>query len=73
MAITANDPTADFVSDKDKGILETKRKIVFEEGRDLNLRNVLEVDVSGQWTRIKTADGMFHLVNSAKVNYMSIA
>lgn len=68
--ITPQDKTADFIASEE--ILENKRKIVFEQGRDFNLRQVKEVDVSGQWLRIKTADGGFHLVNSAKVNYMSI-
>lgn len=68
--ITPQDKTADFVASET--ILENKRKIVFEQGRDLNLRDVKEIDVGGQWLRVKTLDGGFHLINSAKVNYMSI-
>lgn len=71
MTINVND--ADFVSDKDAGILEAKRKIAFVSGAHLNLRNVLEIDVSGTWWRIRTADGKFHLVDPSKVNYASIA
>lgn len=73
MSITVNDPTAVFVSDKEKGILEAKRKIAFVSGAHLNLRDVVEVDVSGTWWRIFTKDGKFHLVDPTKVNYATIS
>lgn len=70
-SITPQDKTADFVASAIT--LENKRKIVFAQGRDLNLRDVLEVNVEGSWWRIKTADGKLHLIDPAKVNYASIA
>lgn len=69
--ITPQDKTADFVASET--VLENKRKIVFAQGRDLNLRDVLSIDVGGQWWRVKTADGKLHLVNAANVNYATIA
>lgn len=70
-SITPQDKTADFVASET--VLENKRKIVFQQGRDLNLRDVLEVNVEGSWWRIYTADGKLHLVDPSKVNYASIA
>lgn len=77
MSITAEDPTASFktgVTDKtEQKVMEAKRKIAFVSGAHLNLRDVVEVDVSGTWWRIFTKDGKFHLVDPAKVNYATIA
>ena len=70
-SITPADRSADFIASE--SILENRRKIVFCTGRDLNLRDVLEVNVEGSWWRIKTKDGKLHLVDPAKVNYASIA
>ncbi|QIG68425.1 hypothetical protein EVB62_023 [Rhizobium phage RHph_TM33] len=70
--INVNDKSADFVSDKDAGILEAKRKIVFSEGRDLNLRDVTSVNLDGQWHRVTCADGSFYLVNPDRINYIKI-
>jgi hypothetical protein len=77
MTINANDKTASFISgETDKTelkVLEAKRKIAFVSGAHLNLRDVVEVDVSGTWWRVFTKDGKFHLVDPAKVNYATIA
>ncbi|QOE32089.1 hypothetical protein CPT_Palo_030 [Rhizobium phage Palo] len=70
--IDVNDKSADFVSDKDAGILEAKRKVVFSEGRDLNLRNVQSVNLDGQWHRVATEDGSLYLVNPDHINYIKI-
>lgn len=70
-SITPDDKTADFIASDT--ILENRRKIVFQQGRDLNLREVLEVNVEGSWWRIKTKDGKLHLIDPAKVNYATIA
>lgn len=69
--ITPTDKTADFVASET--ILENKRKVVFKEGRDLNLRDVVSVNLDGQWHRITTADGKLHLVNPDHINYITIA
>lgn len=69
--IDSKDKTADFVASET--ILENKRKVVFAQGRDLNLRDVVSIDVGGQWWRVKTADSKLHLVNAANVNYATIA
>lgn len=69
--ITPKDKTADFIASEE--ILENKRKVVFAQGRDLNLRDVLSIDVGGQWWRVKTADGKLHLVNAVNVNYATIS
>lgn len=69
--ITPKDGTADFVASEN--ILENSRKVVFEQGRDLNLRDVQKVNLDGQWQRVFTADGKLHLINSAKVNYITIS
>lgn len=70
-SITPQDKTADFVASAD--VLENKRKVVFEHGRDLNLRDVLSVNVEGQFTRIKTADGKIHFINTDHINYITVA
>ena len=69
--ITPQDPTADFVASET--VLETKRKVVFQQGRDLNIRNVLEVNLDGSWWRIKNAEGQLILVDPSKVNYAIIS
>jgi hypothetical protein len=69
--ITPQDKTADFIASET--ILENKRKVVFAEGRDLNLRDVIEVNLEGSWWRIKTNDGKLYLVDPAKVNYAAIS
>ena len=70
--LSPKDKTADFIASDT--ILENKRKVVFgNAGRDLNLHDVLEINLDGQWWRIKTADGKLVLVDPAKVNYAVIS
>jgi hypothetical protein len=69
--MNSNDKTADFIASET--LLENKRKVVFQQGRDLNLRDVVEINLDGQWWRVKTADGKLHIVNADKVNYATIA
>jgi hypothetical protein len=50
------------------GVIETKRKIVFESGHHLNLRNVTDFNAQGTYLRIKSDEG-YILVNPDKVLY----
>lgn len=50
------------------GVIETKRKIVFQGGQHLNLRNVTGFDSQGTYLRIKSDEG-YVLVNPALVLY----
>lgn len=53
---------------KPEGVIETKRKIVFEGKTHLNLRNVTSFDGQGTYLRIKSDEG-YILVNPEKVLY----
>lgn len=46
-----------------------KIRIVFAEGRDLNVFDVQSFNVDGQWWRITDAKGAFYVVDPTKVNY----
>lgn len=75
--IKADTPQADFNAQINEApstvILERRRRIVFKQGRDLNLFDVVQVNLNGSWWRIYTADGVMHLVNPAEVNYADIS
>lgn len=46
-----------------------KIRIVFKEGRDLNIFDIQSFNVDGQWWRITSGEGRFYIVDPAKVNY----
>ncbi len=46
-----------------------KMRIVFREGRDLNIFKLASFNVDGQWWRITDEAGNFYVVDPAKVNY----
>ena len=49
-------------------VQETKRKIVFASGNQLNLRNVTAFNADGTFLRIWSDEG-YILVNTANVDY----
>lgn len=50
-------------------IVGKKVRIVFTQGRDLNIFNIQSFNVDGQWWRITDGDGHNFVVDPAKVNY----
>lgn len=46
-----------------------KCRIVFKEGRDLNIFDIADYNVDGQWWRITDSKGRLYVVNPEHVNY----
>lgn len=49
-----------------------KYRIVFINGRDLNIFDVQDVNLDGQWNRYTDGRGVLYLVDPAKVNYIEV-
>ncbi|QPC44952.1 hypothetical protein HW532_20965 [Kaustia mangrovi] len=54
-----------------EAVIEQKRKIVFDNGDHLNLRNVTKINHMGTWLRFWSDEG-FILVNPKRVLYYII-
>lgn len=52
-------------------VIEKKRKVVFTNGEQLNLRNVTKLNHMGTWMRIWSDEG-FIILDPKKVNYYII-
>lgn len=46
-----------------------KLRVVFTKGRDLNIFNVADFNVDGQWWRVTDGEGRLYVIDPAKVNY----
>ena len=46
-----------------------KLRVVFSSGRDLNIFDVQDMNVDGQWWRITDGKSRLYVVDPAKVNY----
>lgn len=49
--------------------LGKKVRIVFKQGRDLNIFNVTDFNVDGSWWRITDGQGRLYVINPDNVNY----
>ena len=47
-----------------------KYRYVFKTGRDLNIFDVAEVNLDGQWHRVTDSTGRMFIINAAEVNYI---
>jgi hypothetical protein len=54
------------IAEKTRGM---KIRVVFTEGRDLNIFDVQDFNIDGQWWRITDGQGRLYVIDPAKVNY----
>lgn len=57
---------AQGIAQKTKG---KKIRVVFQQGRDLNIFDVQDFNIDGQWYRITDGQGRLYVIDPAKVNY----
>ncbi|QWY83588.1 hypothetical protein [Rhizobium phage RHph_X2_26] len=76
---TEKESTVDHTPDKNQltqqhsaTVLEARRRVVFKEGRDLNIHNVVKINLDGSWWRIWDEEGRFFLIDPNKVNYVEV-
>lgn len=50
-----------------------KMRVVFKQGRDLNIFRVRETNLKGQWNRYYDADERMYIVNPDSVNYIELS
>lgn len=66
--MTAGNTITPQQADKGEAVLEKKRKIVFTNGHQLNLRNVTKINHMGSWLRIWADEG-FVILDPDKILY----
>lgn len=60
----------EFIGEVGRPVIAKRVRVVFKEGRDLNLFNVVEINLDGEATRYADERGRTYTVNREAVNYV---